>query len=65
MASDFSTARALLEEAYEHLHGNDRTSQEARRALDLLMEALATAEFSRKPAVVIPFPCLRTCTGQN
>jgi undecaprenyl pyrophosphate synthase len=56
MRSNHSAARAHLERAYDHLRGNDETSRQAREALDLLIEALAVAEYSRRPAEVVGFP---------
>jgi hypothetical protein len=47
MHSDFHRARLFLERALEVLQGGDETSVHAREALDLLIEACATKEFSR------------------
>lgn len=55
MTSDFPTARLHLQRAYEHLRGNDRLSIEVRYAIDLLIEAIATKEFARKPAEILLF----------
>lgn len=55
MTSDFSAARLHLQKAYDSLCGNDRISAEARYAIDLLIEAIAAREFSRKPAEILPF----------
>ena len=53
MPSNFSRARLHLEHAYDALSGEDVTSRRAREAVDLLIEAVATAEFARSRAVVI------------
>lgn len=55
MTSDFSIARQHLQKAYDSLRGADRMSAEARHAIDLLIEAIATREFARKPAEILPF----------
>ncbi len=57
MRSDFAQARHHLEQAWVNLNGNDETSQKAREALDMLVEAVAVAEFSRtgQKAKVIDF----------
>lgn len=55
MPSDFSAARVHLERAYDYLHGADTTSRKSREALDLLIEAAATAEYRRPTAKVVPF----------
>lgn len=55
MTSDFPKARLHLQRAYDHLHGNDRLSTEVRRALDLLIEAVAAREFARRSANILPF----------
>ena len=46
-SSNFAAARLFLERAAEMLQGDDETSQQAREALDLLIEAVVTKEFSR------------------
>lgn len=56
MISNFSSARSRLEEAYEHLQGDDRTSRDLRKALDLLIDTLIAAEFTRKSATVLTHP---------
>lgn len=53
--SNFAAARAYLERAVDHLCGSDRTSTEARTALDLLIEAVILAEHRQTPADVVPF----------
>lgn len=47
MPSDFAYARELLEHAWLHLPDDDETSVKVRQALDLLIEAVATAECAR------------------
>ena len=56
MKSEFPAARIHLERAYDALLGDDETSVKTREALDLLIEAVAAAEYSRPPATVIDFP---------
>lgn len=58
MTSDFSSARMLLEQAYDHLHGSDEVSVKTREALDLIIEAIAAAQFRRPTHVakVLRFP---------
>lgn len=56
MRSNYSAARAHLERAYDHLCGDDDTSRQAREAVDLLIEAVAVAECSRKPAEFVRLP---------
>jgi undecaprenyl pyrophosphate synthase len=55
MKSNHSAARAHLERAYDHLCGNDNTSRQAREALDLLIEAMAIAEYSHESAQIVLF----------
>lgn len=57
MNSDFAAARYNLERAYQYLSGNDETSQKTREALDLLIEAVITAEHSRplRKSVILRF----------
>jgi hypothetical protein len=45
--SDFSGARQCLERASDLLQGSDRLSEEAREAISLLIEVMATKEYSR------------------
>jgi len=54
--SDFSTARLHLDRACDCLRGNDETSRKAREALDLLIEAIITAEYARPCGEVLRFP---------
>ncbi|MET2830543.1 hypothetical protein [Mesorhizobium shangrilense] len=56
MKSEFSAARVHLERAYDALRGDDETSSKTREALDLLIEAVAAAEYSRPSATVIDLP---------
>nr|WP_144865357.1 hypothetical protein [Mesorhizobium sp. J18] len=46
MPSDFAFAREHLEHAWLHLSGDDETSRKVRQALDLLIEAVAAAQFT-------------------
>lgn len=57
MPSNFGHARELLEQAWLQLSGDDETSWKSRQAIDLLLDAITTAEFSspRPPAEIIPF----------
>jgi len=56
LTSDFSAARSHLDRAYYHLRGRDETSLRARDALDILIEAIATAEHTRPPGEILQFP---------
>lgn len=58
MRSDFAQARYHLEQAWFRLSGHDETSMKGRQALDLLIEAVATAEFTvpKEKAEIIDFP---------
>lgn len=56
MSSDFAAARLHLDRAYHYLRGSDATSRSTREALDLLIEAVATAEFARPRGVVVKLP---------
>jgi len=49
MASNFTRARELLAKAKKELSGDDETSQKSRRALDLLIGAILTEEYSSPP----------------
>lgn len=58
MQSNFAAARALIERAHDLIDGDDERSGKLREALDLLIEAVLTAEHSQ-PAVadnVVRFP---------
>jgi hypothetical protein len=55
MPSNFAQARELLEHAWLQLSGDDETSVKTRQALDLLIEAVAKAEYTRPPAEIIEF----------
>lgn len=57
MASNFARARELLEQAKAELHGDDETSWKSRQAIDLLVGAILTEEFSspKPPAEIISF----------
>ena len=60
MRSNFAAAKRCLEEAGSHLAGDDATSLHAKEAIELLLEAIITAEHlrSRKKAKVLLFPTL-------
>ena len=55
--SDFTSARQFLERASDLLQGSDRLSEEAREAISLLIEVMATKEYSRadNTATILPF----------
>ena len=57
MRSDFPGARQCLERAFDLLQGSDRLSEQARDALGLLIEVMATKEYSRvdNTATIVPF----------
>lgn len=57
MQSNFSHARELLEQAWLQLPGDDETSVKSRLAIDILIEAVATAEHSKpyRQAEIIDF----------
>lgn len=54
--SDFAAARVHLQRAFDYLYGDDETSKQAREALDLLIEAVATVEHRRPKAEVLLHP---------
>lgn len=57
MRSDFTAARELLEQAHSLLGGSDGRSIMLREALDLMVEAVLTAEHSQASEDnVVPFP---------
>ena len=56
MRSDFFGARQCLERAFDLLQGSDRLSEEAREAISLLIEVMATKEYSRADNTAIAFP---------
>ena len=57
MASNFAHARELLAKAKLELSGDDETSWKSRRAIDLLIGAIMTEEYSspRPSAEIISF----------
>jgi len=56
MRSDFSGARRNLERAFDLLEGSDRLSEQSREAISLLIEVMATKEYSREnTATILPF----------
>ncbi|WP_295808966.1 hypothetical protein [uncultured Nitratireductor sp.] len=56
MNSDFSAARVHLERAQDYLRGTDKTSEQARQALDQLIEAVAIAQFTKPRSNVVHYP---------
>ncbi|MER9057060.1 hypothetical protein NKJ02_25920 [Mesorhizobium sp. M0213] len=56
MTSDFAAAHLHLERACHYLRGDDETSRTARAALDLLVDAIVAAQYTRPPADVVEFP---------
>ena len=56
MKSDFAAAHLHLERACHYLRGNDETSSETRAALDLLIEAIVAAQYTRPAGDVVEFP---------
>jgi hypothetical protein len=54
--SDFAAARVHLERAFDYLKGNDDLSHNAREALDLLIEAVAVAQYRRPQGEVLTYP---------
>lgn len=56
MESDFAAAQVHLRRARLCLRGSDKVSEEAAEALDLLIVAVVTADFTRDQRKVIPFP---------
>lgn len=56
MKSDFAAAHLHLERACHYLRGGDETSSEVRVALDLLIEAIVAAQYTRPVADVVEFP---------
>jgi hypothetical protein len=57
LTSDFSAAYVHLDRAFHYLSGDDETSSRARDALGLLMDAVATAKYTRRDkAEVLQFP---------
>ena len=55
MKSDFAAARLHLERAGHYLRGDDETSSGALAALDLLIEAIVAAQYTRPVAEVVDF----------
>ncbi len=58
MQSDFAAARLCLERAHSMMKGEDPRSGMLREAIELLVEAVITAEHSQAAAAakVVPFP---------
>lgn len=63
--SSFPAARHHLEDAYRLLPGDDELSSRSRQALEILIDAFLTAEFSADPKTptVIEFPTERARAG--
>jgi hypothetical protein len=55
LESDFSTAKVHLRNARQCLEGSDKVSREATEALDLLIVAVITADFTREQRKIVPF----------
>jgi hypothetical protein len=53
--SDFAAARVHLDRALHYLRGSDAVSRDSCMTIDLLLEAVITAEFQKKPAKVLEF----------
>jgi len=51
--SDFSAARFHLDRAYLYLGGTDEMSQQARLAINLLIEAVSTCEFAAATSSIL------------
>lgn len=56
MKSDFAAAHLHLDRACHYLRGDDETSRAALAALDLVIEAVAAAQYARPEAEVVEFP---------
>ncbi|UCI10277.1 hypothetical protein FJ974_21500 [Mesorhizobium sp. B1-1-8] len=56
MKSDFAAAHLHLERACHYLRGDDQTSRTTLAALDLLIEAVAAAQYARPLGEVVEFP---------
>ena len=56
MKSDFAAAHLHLDRACHYLRGDDDVSRAALAALDLVIEAIAAAQYARPSADVLPFP---------
>lgn len=55
MESDFATAQVHLRSARLCFQGEDKVSEEATEALDLLIVAVTTAELARNQRNIVPF----------
>lgn len=55
MKSDFAAAHLHLDRACHYLRGDDEVSRAALAALDLVIEAVAAAQYARPTADVVPF----------
>ncbi len=55
MKSDFAAAHLHLDRACHYLRGDDEVSRAALAALDIVIEAVATAQHTRASADVLPF----------
>jgi len=63
VTSDFAAARQLLEKAEQNLRGRDSTSRQLREAVELLVEAVLTAEHTAPRGEVVMFPLRRSKAG--
>jgi len=54
--SDFAVARQFLEKAEQSLCGRDTASRQLREAIELLVEAVLTAEHTAPRGEVVMFP---------
>jgi hypothetical protein len=59
MKSDFTTACKLLEQASLAMSGTDDTSRRCRLAIEMLIEAVAKAEYTPPSAEIVRFPHAR------
>ena len=55
MKSDFAAAHLHLDRACHYLRGDDEMSRAALAALDLVIDAVAAAQYARPSADVVPF----------
>jgi len=60
VTSDFAAARQLLEKAEQTLRGRDNTSRQLHEAVELLIEAVLTAEHTAPKGEVVMFPIKRS-----
>ncbi len=53
MQTDFAFVRVLLETALTHVQGTDKTSEQLREALELLIDAALSAEYARTNVILL------------